>query len=110
MGSIALATGRRAAVPRDGAITACVRKDGQLRITGDAPGCRRDETVLRWSATGLKGNPGPTGATGLPGRRGPTGRPGPTGASGQPGADGSQGARGPTGALGPYTLVVTQGL
>ena len=67
--------------------------------------------MLRWSATGLKGDPGPPGPPGLPGRVGPTGRPGPTGppgpagVAGQPGAKGDRGAAGPTGPKGDLGLI-----
>ena len=99
MGGIAFATGRSPASSHSDAVTGCVRPDGQLRIATD--GCRNGETVLRWSAMGLKGAPGaagPPGRDGPSGRRGPAGSPGPTGLAGQ---RGPQGERGATGAIGP---------
>jgi hypothetical protein len=104
MGGIALATGRGPASSRDGAITACVRPDGQLRIAGAAPGCRKGETVLRWGATSVKGDPGaagPPGHVGPSGRRGPTGPAGADGIDGRAGAKGDRGVAGVTGATGP---------
>src|SRR5687768_14212547 len=59
-------------------ITACVKRDGKLRVVADASRCRHRERVLTWSV-GSNGGEGPPGPAGPPG---PTGPPGPPGAQG----------------------------
>ncbi len=77
--------------------------NGQVKITGGAPGAGK---VLTSDATGLAswqtptggvGATGPTGPAGAVGAQGPTGAAGTNGAQGPQGATGAAGAQGPTG-------------
>lgn len=68
-------------------ITACVTRDGRVRISspgsgrnGRKAGCRPDERIVTWSVAG------PRGPAGEPGAEGPAGPPGPPG----PGLSGVQ--------------------
>lgn len=100
LAGIAIAADRHPAVGSDGTIAACVRANGELRLIGSPPGCRKDETVFRWSTTGPKGDTGPPGPAGRAGPTGPRGLPGPAGAAELPGAKGNPGTTGPVGPAG----------
>jgi hypothetical protein len=88
---------------------ACIqKKNGQMRIVGDAGDCRVSEIAVIWNVIGPQGPQGvPTGATGSQGPIGPVGAQGPQGLKGDKGATGPQGpigltgATGATGAMGP---------
>ena len=84
----------RAAIPDpSGAIHACYRSNGNLRLV-DKSGCTGAETALTWNQTGPQG---PAGAAGPAGTPGPQGAPGP---QGQPGT-------GPAGVAG-YEIINTR--
>lgn len=51
-------------------ITACVKKNGQIRI---AAKCKKNEKLISWNAEGIQGTPG---LQGLPGVQGSVGEPG----------------------------------
>jgi hypothetical protein len=87
----------------DGVISACVGRDGRLRLA-EVRGCKKHEQAISWNVRGVKGDPGPAGATGPAGPEGPQGAAGPAGPEGQPGPTGPagpQGERGPQGEQGP---------
>jgi hypothetical protein len=69
----------QAAIPDpSGAIHACYRSNGNLRLV-DKSGCTSAETALTWNQTGPAGTPGPQGA---PGPQGQPGAPGPASTAG----------------------------
>jgi hypothetical protein len=84
----------QAAIPDpSGAIHACYRSNGNLRLV-DKSGCTSSETALTWNQTGPQG---PAGAPGPQGAPGPAGPPGPQGATepqGQPGTTNPAGVAG----------------
>ena len=79
-------------------ITACVKKNGQVRfLTEDNPECDQNETEIVWN---VQGPPGPEGPQGPQGDPGPVGPEGPQGVKGNPGEQGLQGPQGPQGSKG----------
>ncbi len=78
-----------------GAITACVKENGDIRIVDHARECRRRESPLVWDVEGSAGPQGPAGVAGPPGEAGPAGEPG------APGPEGPRGQTGPVGPAGP---------
>jgi hypothetical protein len=54
-------------------ISACVKKNGQMRI---AEKCRKNETPISWNTLGPQGPAGPQGIQGPQGPTGPAGEPG----------------------------------
>lgn len=95
-------------------ISACVSKDGRVRVlTAGGPGggdrkprgCHRTEYPITWSVVGPEGPAGPQGPAGPPGPQGPEG---PQGAPGAPGDAGPPGPAGP-GFLGVQSYTVGNG-
>jgi hypothetical protein len=77
--AITLVAIARATIPdASGAIHACYRKNGALRLV-DGAACKSTEKALVWNQKGPRGIPGPQGAPGPQGQRGPAG---PAGVSG----------------------------
>jgi hypothetical protein len=68
--------------------------------TNSTPTCKAGDAVIRWNATGPKGDPGPAGPAGAAGAAGPAGAVGPSGPPGAPGAKGDKGDPGEAGAKG----------
>jgi len=94
----------------DDAISACVKKNGDVRIAGKASDCSKNETALTWNKrgpagargpAGERGPAGPAGAAGERGAAGPAGPAGPSGAKGDAGPVGPAGAKGDAGEAGP---------
>jgi hypothetical protein len=72
----------RAAIPDpSGAIHACYRSNGNLRLV-DKSGCTSAETALTWNQTGPQGPAGTPGPQGAPGPQGQPGAPGPANTAG----------------------------
>jgi hypothetical protein len=72
----------RAAIPdASGAIHACYRSNGNLRLI-DKSGCTSAETALTWNQTGPQGPAGTPGPQGAPGPQGQPGTPGLAGVAG----------------------------
>jgi hypothetical protein len=67
-------------------ITACVKKNGQVRFVTVPSECRQPETAVTFNTQGPPGPPGPAGPPGAPGAAGPPGPPGPPGPAGPPGS------------------------
>jgi len=64
-------------------ISACVGRNGQVRIVDSIQNCKSQETPLQWNVqgpAGIQGDPGPAGPTGP---QGPAGQKGDTGAPGR---------------------------
>ena len=80
-----------AAVPStDGVITACLKKDGNLRVLDAeaADDCKKHDQLLHWNAQGpqgIQGEQGPQGEQGLQVLRGIQGRQRPSRATTRPG-------------------------
>src|SRR6266550_7013679 len=70
LGTVALATDSPSS---SGTITACVKKNGQVRFVSSASQCKRNETATIFNVNGASGPPGPPGPTGPQGPAGPTG-------------------------------------
>src|SRR5882672_1483911 len=90
--------------PANGVISACVNRDGEVRVINPNYGgrCRSSESPMSWNqvgAPGPQGSAGPQGANGSPGPAGPTGNLGPAGPAGPAG---NVGPAGPAGAPGPW--------
>lgn len=77
-----------ARVENNDTISACISKDGRVRIVSSATGreegrerhesrCHREERLVTWNTAGPQGPPGPRGEPGVPGDRGEHGPPGP---------------------------------
>ena len=81
-------------------ITACISKDGEMKISQDGTTCAKGQTLLSWNIQGPKGEQGATGGTGPQGPQGDTGATGPHGPSGLTGEQGLKGDPGPTGQSG----------
>jgi hypothetical protein len=83
----------------DETITACVKKNGQVRfLTEENPQCKTNEIAMTWNIQGLEGPQGPEGPEGP---QGPEGPEGPQGPEGPEGPEGLQGPEGPEGLQGP---------
>ncbi|HET7566666.1 MAG TPA: hypothetical protein VFJ91_01625 [Gaiellaceae bacterium] len=83
----ALATSHAGGTPTaTGAIQACVKRNGELRIVSGSSECRHGERPLAWNVEGPAGPAGPQGEKGDTGPAGPQGPPGPAG-SGFAGGD-----------------------
>jgi len=103
----ALAAGSNPVGVKDGVVTVCVMKTGELKLSQ----CPRGARTVSWKLTGDRGaigSAGPqgpagtAGATGPAGAKGDTGAPGPQGSQGIPGPPGpSTGIPGPAGPAGP---------
>jgi hypothetical protein len=80
--------------------SACVPKNGNLRLVNPETSCKSGERMIEWDQSGT---PSPTGPAGRVGATGPAGRVGAIGAAGRVGDIGPAGAIGatnPTGATG----------
>jgi hypothetical protein len=83
-----LATPASAQIGAGGVFEACMRldKDGDagrlVRLVAADERCKKNETRIRWNATGPKGPQGPAGPQGATGATGATGPQGPAGAPG----------------------------
>jgi hypothetical protein len=96
-----------------GTVHLCYTDKGDLRVIDpssskkDQSACKKDETALDVSQTGVQGPPGPagpkgdTGATGPAGPKGDSGTTGAVGPAGPAGPSGDIGATGPAGPAGP---------
>ena len=69
-------------VGRQGSITACVDKTGDVRIVASRKKCAKGEQKVTWNQKGVRGR---TGATGAQGPQGPQGLDGPRGLPGDTG-------------------------
>ena len=79
---LVIATGATWAVAQNAEISACVGRNGQVRIVDDIQNCKPQETPLQWNVqgpVGPQGDLGPTGPTGPQGPSGPQGEQGPAG-------------------------------
>ncbi len=88
----------------DDVITACVKRNGVLRIVGEGETCNGNESPLSLNVQGPQGPQGldgPVGPQGPEGPAGPKGDPGGLGPAGPQGATGPQGLTGPQGNTGP---------
>src|SRR6266478_5080927 len=100
--------------PVNGVISACVDREGQVRVINPNFGgrCRSSESPTSWNQVGAPGPQGPAGPAGdlgpagpagpqgNVGMEGPQGPTGPMGHDGLPGAAGATGPQGPAGAVG----------
>jgi hypothetical protein len=100
----ALAAGSNPVGVKNGLVTVCVTKTGELKLSS----CPKGARTVSWKLTGERGAVGTQGAAGAQGAQGPagpkgdTGAPGPQGSQGIPGPAGpSTGIPGPQGATGP---------
>ncbi len=85
----------------DETITACVKKNGQVRfLTEKNSQCEANEIALTWNIQGPQGEPGPQGPQGETGPQGPQGEQGPVGPQGEQGPQGLQGPQGEQGSQG----------
>jgi hypothetical protein len=103
---LALLTSRpaEAVTSNSGMITACVNRDGQIRLLRRGEGCRAGENSVSWNRAGVRGPQGPQGEAGPEGPvgpQGPQGEAGPEGPVGPQGPQGEAGATGPRGPAGP---------
>src|SRR5438067_6528037 len=102
--ALASAGGTMVALAGDGGsgntITACVKKDGHMRLLTPVKPCRHDEQQLEWNIQGQTGPAGPAGAVGPAGPAGASGAAGPAGATGPAGPAGPAGPQGPPGPAG----------
>lgn len=89
--TLVASAGIATAAVTSGVISACVDREGHLRV---ASRCHDDEKSLSWNTAGVQGPQGPAGAAGA------DGAPGPQGPAGADGVPGKEGAVGPTGAQG----------
>jgi hypothetical protein len=72
-------------------ISACVHRNGSIRIVADDASCSRNERPISWNKQGLPGEAGPIGSSGPVGPAGaigPVGDQGPSGPKGDPGVGG----------------------
>lgn len=90
----ALAAGSNPVGVKDGVVTVCVMKTGELKLSR----CPRGARTVSWKLTGTRGAVGAVGAQGAPGLQGAQGPAGAKGDTGAPGPQGSQGIPGPAGA------------
>ena len=69
----------------DGVITACVHRNGNVRLIDAEAGaaCQANETDVTWGQEGPQGPPGPQGPQGPQGTQGAQGPQGPAGVSGR---------------------------
>jgi hypothetical protein len=80
--AIVIVAAVQAAIPDpSGAIHACYRSNGNLRLV-DKSSCTSGETALTWNQTGPQGPAGTPGPQGGPGPQGQPGKPGPAGVAG----------------------------
>jgi hypothetical protein len=82
-------------------IYACVKKNGDVTLSGENESCKRNESRVSWNIVGPRGPKGDTGATGPQGPKGDKGDTGATGATGPQGPKGDKGDTGDTGPQGP---------
>jgi len=108
----ALAAGSNPVGVKNGIVTVCVTKTGELKLSN----CPQGSRTVSWKLTGdrgavgAQGAQGPAGATGPPGAKGDTGAPGPQGSQGIPGPAGaSTGVPGPQGPPGPQGATGVKG-
>src|SRR6267143_3352467 len=92
--------------PANGVISACVNREGEVRVINPNYGgrCRSSESPMSWNQVGAPGPQGPAGlqgANGTPGPAGPAGSAGPAGPLGPAGPAGPAGSAGPAGPTGP---------
>lgn len=81
-------------------IYACVKKNGDVSLSGENERCKNNESRVSWNIVGPRGPKGDTGATGPQGPKGDKGDTGAQGAKGDTGATGPPGLKGDTGATG----------
>jgi hypothetical protein len=77
-------------------ISACVNRNGSIRIAVDDESCGRNERRISWNKQGLPGAVGPIGPVGPTGADGPAGPSGPAGDQGPAGPKGEAGTGGST--------------
>ncbi len=77
-------------------ISACVHRNGSIRIVVDDEPCGRNEQPVSWNKQGLPGAVGPVGPSGPVGPAGASGPAGPAGDQGPAGPKGEPGIGGPT--------------
>jgi hypothetical protein len=80
--TLVASAGLATAAVSSGVISACVDREGHLRVSSH---CQNGEKSLSWNAAGVQGPQGPAG---------PAGGTGPAGPQGPAGADGAQGVAG----------------
>lgn len=78
-------------------IYACVKKNGDVSLSGENERCKSNESRVSWNIVGPRGPQGEKGDTGATGPQGPKGDTGAAGAAGAPGAQGPAGPPGPQG-------------
>jgi hypothetical protein len=75
-----------------GQVSACVARNGSVRVVAAGKRCRRGEKAISWSRRGSRGPAGPQGPAGAQGAAGTPGRDGTDGKDGAPGTPGANGA------------------
>jgi hypothetical protein len=68
-------------VSPQGAVSACVKKSGTLKLVAPGTKCHKTQQLVRWNLQGVSGKSGGTGATGASGTNGTNGANGANGAS-----------------------------
>jgi hypothetical protein len=103
--TLVASAGIATAAVSSGVISACVDRDGHLRV---ASRCHDEERSMSWNVAGIQGPQGPVGPSGAAGPAGPQGAAGADGARGPAGPAGTDGAQGPAGPSGgAATKIVT---